>query len=228
MLSSSSEIASTRSITFILALYACLVFSCTSKELEPNGTAEVVGTPATRANDTIVATNSSDAASARLTELYSRKNCKEFINAFPTTFQEFDRLYRLRDGKSGEGLYAQYPDHFAFFFECPEVGEREKIDKVIALGAGSKWDEAVPIDDFGELAFDLIRNNSVAAKEILDKLPDDKAGSFWYFLFDRPHPSDKENLQKVGSLKDSLGKDSKQSKLLEEQYQKLKVDWSKH
>jgi hypothetical protein len=72
----------------------------------------------------------------------------------------------------------------------------------------------------------LVKDHPNEAKEILDNLPDDKAASFWYFLFDGPHPDNEQSA--VDMVIDSLGSDSKQSKLLSEQYKKLQIDWKFH
>jgi hypothetical protein len=171
--------------------------------------------------------DSSERAAVKLTELYDNKNCKEFFNAFPNTFEELDRLYRF-DEKGRHILYSKYAEHFSYFFDCPDVADRERVSKVIRIGIESKWDEAVPIGEFAELAFDLIKDNPNETKEILDALPDNRASSFWYFLFDRPHPGDKENVKKVDLLRDSLGRNSRQSNLLSEQHKKLVADWKEH
>lgn len=158
----------------------------------------------------------------KLTELYDNRNCKEFFNTFPNTFEEFDGLYGFDDEKGERLLYSKYPKHFPFFFGCSEVSDQEKLKKVIKIGIGGKYNDGVPIDMFHGPTFDLIKSHPKKAKEILDNLPDEKSASFWYFLFDSPHPNDKQNVRNFELLQFTLGKNSKQSKLLSEQFQKVR------
>lgn len=230
MLNLSSEIESAIRTGVCAIIYSgfFMAIACSSQEFEVKSNAQVIKTPPVQVSNTPVVEDSLEQKAIRLTELFDNKNCKQFFYSFPNTFEEFASIYRFDGKKGGDVLYSKYPDHFSYFFACSEVANREKVNKVIAIGVESKWDEAVPIGEFGELAFDLIKDNSNTTKELLDSLPDDKAASFWYFLFDRPHPTDKENSKKVDILRNALGKNSKQSKLLSEQYKKLVVDWSEH
>jgi hypothetical protein len=204
-----------------------MVVSCTSSELELKSNAQVVKTPNVQVSKTPEIKDSLEQEAIKLTELYDNKNCKEFFNVFPNTFQKFDQLYRY-DKKDVQTLFSKYPEHIPYFFDCSEVSDREKLDKVIGIGIDGKYNDAVPIGLFQDSTFDLIKDNPNEAKEILDNFPNEKAASFWYFLFDRPHPNDKENRKRVDLLSNVLGKNSKQSKLLSEQYKKLLVDWSNH
>jgi hypothetical protein len=137
-------------------------------------------------------------------------------------------MYGFNEKGSGDNLYSKYPVHFPFFFSCTEVSNKERLNKVIRIGIEGKYSDGAPIDMFHGPTFDLIESHPKVAKEILDSLPDEKAGSFWYFLFDAPHPSDKEKEKKLTLLRNVLGNNSKQSKLLSEQYKKLLADWSEH
>jgi hypothetical protein len=227
-LSSETEYASKMAISVVVYLGLFMAVSCNSSELELKSNAQVVQTPIVQVNTTPKVKDELEQVAKRLTELHDNKNCKEFFNAFPNTFEEFDRLYGFDDEKGGRILYSKFPEHFSYFFDCPDVSAQEKLIKVIKIGVDGRWNDAVPIGVFEESAFDLIIDNPSKAREILDSLPDEKAASFWYFLFDRPHPTDKENKKRVDSLSSLLGKNSKQSKLLSEQYKKLVVDWSEH
>ncbi|MGI9056753.1 MAG: hypothetical protein ACR2F2_13240 [Pyrinomonadaceae bacterium] len=206
-------------IFLILSLF--LIASSNSSEVERKSTAQIINTSDVRED-------SLDAKAKKLTELYDNKNCKEFFKTFPNTFQELNKEYSYDENKEVDTLFSKYPEHFSYFFNCLEVSDLEKLNKVIRIGIDGKYNDAVPIGLFQDLTFDLIKEYPNQAKEILDKLPDEKASSFWYFLFDRPHPTDKENVKKIDLLKSLLGKDGKQSKLLSEKYQKLETDWKNH
>ena len=207
MLNLSSEteyaIRLVRSVVVYLGLF--VLVSCNSSELELKSNAQVVKTPIVQVSNTPEVKDGSEQEAIRLTKLYDNKNCKEFINTFPNTFQDFNQLYGYEDGKGGRILFSKYPDHVSYFFDCSGVPNREKLNKVIRIGIGGKW-EADTIETFQESSFKLVKAYPNEAKEILDSLPDDKASSFWFFLFDGPHPNDKENVKNVDLLRNLLGK----------------------
>jgi len=209
-----------------------LITSCNSSEFK--GDAQVVETTNVQVsnNPEVVNTNNVQTSKAtqsddgleqiarRLIELYDNKNCKEFFNAFPNTFEKFNQLYGYDDETGARRLYSQ-TEHIPYFFKCSEVSDRERLEKVIRIGINGKWD-ADSIGEFQLLAHLLIKDHPKAAKETLNNLPDERAASFWYFLFDSPHPNDKQNVLSFELMQSALGKDSKQSKLLAEQFQKLR------
>jgi hypothetical protein len=206
--------------TIFLIFSLFLIASCSSSEIERKSTAQVVNTSEVR-EDTL-----GDKAK-ELIELYDNKNCREFFNAFPNNFEEFNQLYGYDDEKGAHILYEKYPEHIDHLYECSEVSDREKLKRTIEIGIDGKWDAdaSASIQDSG---IELISKHPNETKEILDNLTDEKAASFWYFLFDGPHPTDKESVKKFDLLKDRLGSDSKQAKLLSEQFQKLEIDWKNH
>jgi hypothetical protein len=224
-LSSETEYAIRIAISVVIYLGLFTAVSCSSPELKSN--AQIVKTPVVQVSNTPEVKDESEQAARKLTELYDNKNCKEFFNVFPNTFQKFNHLYGYDDEEGERMLFAKSKDHISYFFSCSEVSDLEKLDKAIKIGINGKW-EADAVWMFQESSFKLIKDHPNEAKEILDKLSDEKAASFWYFLFDGPHPSDKENKNRVDLLSNVLGKNSKQSKLLLEQYKKLLVDWSEH
>lgn len=226
-LSSETEYAIRRVSNLVLFVGLFMAVSCNISELELKSNAQVTKTPIVQVSNTLEIKDGSEQTAIRLIELYDNKNCKEFFNAFPNTFQDFNQLYGYDDKTGERRLYSKYEEHITYFFNCSEVSDREKLNKAIRIGIDGKW-EADASSMLQDAAFKLIKDQPNEAKEILDSLPDKKAASFWYFLFDGPHPSDKEIVKKVDSLSSLLGKNSKQSKLLSEQYKKLVVDWSEH
>ncbi len=224
---SETEYATRITIRIVVYLGITMAVSCHSSELELRSNAQVAKTPIVQVSNTAEIKDSSEQTAIRLTELYDNKNCKEFFNAFPNTFQDFNQLFGYDDKTGERRLYSKYEEHLAYFFNCSEVSDREKLNKAIRIGIDGKW-EADASSMLQDETFKLIKDQPNEAKEILDSLPDKKAASFWYFLCDGPHPNDKEIVKKVDSLSSLLGKNSKQSKLLSEQYKKLVVDWSEH
>ena len=207
----------TNTVLLILSLF--IIASCGSVEVERTSTAQIVNTSEVR-EDTL------EGKAKKLTELYDNKNCQKFFDSFPNNFEEFYQLYGFDEEKGANILFSE-TEHITYFFDCSEVSDQEKLKKVIKIGINGKW-EADTIWMFQEASFKLIKNYPDETKENLDNLTDEKAASFWYFLFDGPHPTDKESVKKFDMLKDRLGKDSKQAKLLSEQFQKLEVDWKNH
>lgn len=203
---------------FLLFAFLFLAVSCRSSNIEQKSDARITNTP--------VVQSELEKQAANLTKLYDDKNCKEFINAFPNTFREFNQLYGFDDENGAHILYSK-TEHIAYFFDCSEVSDREKLKKVIRISVDGKWDSDATAMVQGS-AFDLVKDSPNETREILDNLSDEKAASFWYFLFDGPHPADKGIVKKVETMNNLLGKNSKQSKLLSEQYEKLKTDWKNH
>ena len=193
-----------------------LTISCGKYKLETKSNAQVTNTP--------VAQKSPEKKAQKLKELYKNKNCKKFFKEFPNTFQEFDQLYGFDDKKGERVLYSE-PKHITYFFSCAEVSDRERLEKAIRIGINGKW-EADLIFMFQDSTFNLVKDHVTEAKEMLDNLPDEKASTFWYFLFDGPHPNNEKT--NVDILINLLGNDSKQSKLLLKEFQKLQVDWENH
>lgn len=210
------------SIITVISLSLCLglfvAVSCNGPEFESTSNAQVA--------DTKVLQNSLEQTATKLAELYNNKNCMEFVNTFPNNFEEFNQLYGY-DDKVGPRILYSKPEHVTYFFECSEVPVVEKLKKSIEIGINGKWDADL-IGIFQDKTFNLVKSHSTEAKEILNKLPNEKAASFLYFLLDNPHPNDKEIVKKVDLLNNLLGKSSKLSRLLSEQYQKVQIDWKEH
>jgi len=199
-------------LNFALFLGLFFAVSCGNSEFELKSNAQISNTPVIQEDLKQTAT--------RLTELHNAKNCKEFVNAFPNSFKEFNQLYGYDDEKGARLLYSK-PEHIDYFFDCSEVSDREKLKKSVEIGINGKWDADL-IGEFQDRTFSLVKAHPNEAKEILNNLPDEKAASFWYFLFDSPHPNDKQNVRNFELMQFALGKDTKQVKLLAEQFQKLR------
>ena len=189
-----------------------LTVSCSNPEIHPKGKAQNSDTPA--------AEDSLKQKAFVLTKLYNERSCKEFLNEFPDNFEDFILLYGYDDEKGPGPLYSKL-EHITYFFECPEVSALEKLKRSIKVGIGGKWDADLT-GMFQDGSFDLVRKHPTEAKGILDNLSDERAASFWYFLFDSPHPNDKQNVTNFKLIQMALGKDSKQARLLADQFQELR------
>ncbi len=202
-------------IIILTSLFLCLNVSCNKAQTETNSSVLAVKSPE-------IQNNKFGDKAAKLNEYYDKKNCKEFVNAFPNNFEELSNLYGYEAGTEGHILFLK-PEHINYFFDCSEVADNEKLSKSIKVGIGGKWD-ADNIEEFQNSTYAIVKKHSDETKQILDNLPDEKSASFWYFLFDGPHPSDKENIADFELLSKLLGEKSKQAKLLSEQFQKLLKD----
>lgn len=198
------------------ALYLIFSVSCAQPQIEPKSNAQT---------NAPIAQSELEKEAANLSKLYEDRNCEEFINIFPNTFENFDKLYGYEDGKGAHILYSKYDEHLNYFAQCSDVSNRKKLNKVIKLGINGKW-EADAYSSLQEIAKTLIKKQPEEAKTVLDKLSNENAASFWYFLFDGPHPNNYKSA--VKSFSELLGKQSKQSKLLLEQFQKVQKDWEEH
>lgn len=214
-LSSETENAIRIAISVCVYLGLFIAVSCRSPEFELKSNAQIINTPEVKAD-------SLEQTAKKLTGLHDSKSCKEFIDAFPNTFQDFNQLYGYDDAEGARKLFSKCEEHISYFFNCSEVSDLEKLNKVIKVGIDGKWD-ADAIGMFADLSFGLLKVHPNETKEILDKLPDEKASSFWFFMFDGPHPNDKQNVEKVNVIIGLLGKESKQARLLSVQIQKLRT-----
>jgi len=202
---------------FGLCLGFLLTSSCANTDLENENRVQETNT-----SDTFANAKSLERTAIKLEMLYNQKNCKQFTDALPNNFHEFDELYGYDDEKGERRLYSKYQEHLSFFSECPQLSDREKLNKVVNIGINGKW-EADATSVLQDLALNLIKRDPNSTKEILDNLSDAEASSFWFFLFDGPHPTDKQNLEKFQLLRKLLGEKSQQSKLLSEQFERLLV-----
>jgi hypothetical protein len=163
---------------------------------------------------------SADVRAKILLENFDKRDCKAFVRAFPNAFETFSELYGYDDTKGGRNLYSKYETHIPYFFDCSEVSDSEKLRIVVGVGIDGRWD-ADAIGLFQDLSFKFISKHPKETEEILNSLVEDQASSYWYFLFDGPHPNDKRNLENGRLLSNLMGSDGKQSKLLLLQIRKL-------
>ncbi len=230
MLSSLLETRYGIEVIFALLIYSGLtaVPACSIPQNEVTNNIRGADTPVSNISPTFKIKDDLAEKARNLTGFYDARDCEKFFKVFPTTFEELDKLYGYDAEKGPRVLYAKYSIHFPYFFECVGISEKERLNKIVMIGVDGKYNDGSPVDMFNSPIIDLIKKNPIETKKILDGMSDEKAASFWYFLFDVPHPNDSENLNKVKELQDALGKETKQSKLLDNQYKKLLIDWSNH
>lgn len=151
--------------------------------------------------------------------------CKLFIEKFPSKFSEFNRLYGYDDIKGGGILYSKYEDDLSYFFSCSGVSNLEKLKKAILICIDGKWD-ADAVGMLQHKTLELIKEEPNNTLFIMNNLSDRESTSVWHFLLDGPHPNSKQNFEIVEYLSNQFGVGSKQTKILREQYSKLKLEES--
>lgn len=150
-----------------------------------------------------------------------------FFEVFPDSFQLLDSLYGYKEESGPSILYFQAVNHIVkVFFNLDNIPEEDFAQKVIELSFYGTWDaDAISYFQQG------VRNNTKANVELycslLSDYSDDKLLSFWYFLFDGPHPENHQgyyvNLQEKAKIFDpSIAEFMRQA------YHKLLADHDGH
>lgn len=183
----------------ILIIISLLVFSCKNHQKMDS---EKISQEVVSQEDSVVET---------------KNDCAYLINNFPSNFEEFNRTYGF-DDSTGEGeLYSKYEEHISEFFNCSEVTNSIKFRKAIKIGINGRWD-ADAVGLFQHKLIELIKNHPEEALVSLDEISENEASSFWHFLFDGPHPGDKEIVNNYNTLIQLFGENNLQSKLIKQEW----------
>lgn len=151
--------------------------------------------------------------------------CEVIVNTFPTTFTTFKNLYGFDDVKGKGILYDKYEENIDTFFSCQNISTQVKLHKAIKICIDGMWDaDAVSLFQYNTL--ELIKTNPKEAETILNNLSKNEYSSVWHFLFDGPHPNNKENIKNVEYFSQIFGENNKQTKTLKKEFEKLKADYS--
>jgi len=212
-----------------IALITCCslgsAVSCGSLNYELKNISGVVREPSIQAVSSPELTDQWDQRAKLLKRLYDERNCAQFVGTFPATPDEFQRLYGYDDVRGPSALFSESGRQVSYFFTCTNTSEKKRLEKVIMFGLEPRANDFEMVWEFKDSAIPFIRNNRKLVTEILDSLPDEKAASFWYFLFDLPTPLDPARIEQAKKLENALGRNSRQAKLLREQYAKLTAEW---
>lgn len=186
----------------LLVFISLLIFSCKNPNSE---------------NDKV---KSTEVTEKKETKINDTDDCVALVNNFPSNFQEFYRIYGYDDIKGEGDLYSKYEEDINAFFLCSQVSNYVKLRKAINVGINGKWD-ADAVGLFQHKLIDLIKSNPQESLKILNNISRKEASSFWFFLFEGPHPEDKENKENVNALMELFNKDSTQTLLLKQEYEKF-------
>ncbi|MDR0971421.1 MAG: hypothetical protein LBM25_03440 [Bacteroidales bacterium] len=156
--------------------------------------------------------------------LFDRKN---FFEVFPNDFKTFNSIYGCHENRiKGRyttflgPLYKNFYDHIRLFFSLDSVIDKDTFYmKVINIAIDGYWESSV-ISVFQSCIKERIPNDIYFILKTVNKLSDEKACSFWLFLFDGPYPYSKKSMyEKLYRL--VVSKDSKQATLMKQAYNKL-------
>jgi len=128
-----------------------------------------------------------------LRDIYKRLNdsqdslqeCREFFEAFPNTFADFDSLYGYEHDPSI--MYHEYEAHVENVFRnlhC--VSDSAYFKKLIQLGIGGHW-EADAVGSLQQTIHERMLANPRLAFQLLANLPPKSVSSFFYFFFNGIH-----------------------------------------
>ena len=148
--------------------------------------------------------------------------CQYLLKKLPNNFSDFSLLYGF-DDKIGAGkYYNQYEKDLGEFFLCEKITLNQKLSKSIEIGINGNWDaDAINMLQYETVKLVIKYPNETS--KILNKLSDNKASSFWFFIIDGPHPADKEKVESYKNIITGLGVNSQQGKLLKEQGKKINI-----
>lgn len=116
------------------------------------------------------------------------ENLVRFFELFPGDFATFHKIYGYQEEKIP---YATRNYSYMLHFLLPELKEAiaadEYYNKMIGVGVGGFWEA----DDVGALShhlWKLVPENVALSIKVLEKYEEKEIKSFWYFLYDGPHP----------------------------------------
>lgn len=117
---------------------------------------------------------------------------KQFFEAFPSSFSLFNKIYGFEDDTDGFNpniLYDVHLSHLNLFCSLKKsVNKKAFYKKIIILGINGHW-QADAVGFLQHCTRETIKEDLPLTIEILENYSNEDIKSFWYFLFDGPHPS---------------------------------------
>jgi len=147
----------------------------------------------------------------------------KFFDAFPASFLLFNQLYGY-NGNTYHVLYEESQKHVSLFCELRNTVTKEKYyEKLISLGLNGHWD-ADAVSYLQHCMEKYIEEDLPLTVSTLENYSDKEIKSFWYFLFDGPHPSETipVDIDKIRSINDQI------ASLAEKAFQEVHEDAEPH
>lgn len=80
----------------------------------------------------------------KLDNAYKHDDYKSFVEAFPTSFEDFLSLYGFNKVDGERKLYSEASDHIEYLFSDQRIVSYGKLDILIQLSYGFKWEADAP------------------------------------------------------------------------------------
>jgi hypothetical protein len=152
----------------------------------------------------------------------SVRYAKMFFDAFPTDFVSFNSIYGYSDKAGPMPLYSLYEKHIGLFCKInSNQPTTEHFSKLIKLGINGHWD-ADAVNALQDCILSHVNETPGLTVTLLKRFKEKEIRSFWRFLFDGPHPDDKEVKKQYDVLYKSIGLiDKSTANLMQNEYMKL-------
>lgn len=111
-----------------------------------------------------------------------------FFYLFPKSYKEFISLYGNSDKYGKMPLYADYKEHIDLFCGSSNLNNQKFAAKIVAICIKGKWD-ADAVNMLQECALNFTNEHTLLIAKELNSYGNNEVKSFWYFLFDGPHPA---------------------------------------
>lgn len=149
-----------------------------------------------------------------------------FFEVFPSTFSLFKKIYGYTDKKEFKPheLYSVYHSHLKFFCGLKNIiAKKSYYKKLIGLGINGKW-QADAVNSLQHCLKESVQENLPLTISVLENYSNEDIKSFWYFLFDGPHPSETIpiKIEKVRNINSEI------ANLAEEAFQEILKDAEPH
>ena len=118
---------------------------------------------------------------------YSTKNEEQFLNQFPSDFQQFLNFFGWDEKNDQPNKLYEVSDAYVnyFFTLIDNEKYRDFDDKMINIAKGGRW-KADAVNSFQDKALAYIRDEH--RYHLINELEYNDAKSVLFFLFDGPHP----------------------------------------
>ncbi len=87
-----------------------------------------------------------ESTAEKLRDAYKNDDYEAFTESFPTNFDNFLSLYGFVTYEGGRILYYEACDHVKYLFSDRRIIDENKLDIILQLSYGFKWDADAPCD----------------------------------------------------------------------------------